>query len=177
MSNDLMFLRLFNEFAAANPQAADEWLFAEGRSGFTWDLEKEQLVFQPQEDVDQEFFEGLPFVDDPFFIGADMASGPDETVFSKPVVQEETRPNRLSVIRISFFVLCQGCLRTSICSKEKQYGMELCQCGGQWCGCANCHETISKLLKGERDCNKLGLQVPISAWSPVDGCTVVGGAA
>lgn len=29
MSQDLMFLRLFNEFAATNPQAADEWLFAE----------------------------------------------------------------------------------------------------------------------------------------------------
>ncbi|HHQ4468359.1 TPA: hypothetical protein ACSPZQ_002193 [Aeromonas veronii] len=178
MSNDLMFLRLFNEFAAANPQAADEWLFAEGRSGFTWDLEKERLVFQPQDDVAQELVDDLlPFMDNPFFIGVDMASGPDETVFNKPVAKEPARPNRLSVIRISFFVLCQGCLRTSICSKEKQYGMESCQCGGQWCGCANCHETISALLSGERDQNKLGLQVPISSWSPVDGCTVVGGAA
>lgn len=177
MSNDLMFLRLFNEFAAANPQAADEWLFAEGRGGFTWDLEEERMVFQPQDDAAQEPVDDLPFMDNPFFIGVDMASAPDETVFSKPMAKEPTSPNRLSVIRISFFVLCQGCLRTSICSKEKQYGMELCQCGGQWCGCANCHETISALLKGERDYNELGLQVPISSWSPVNGCTVVGGAA
>lgn len=181
MSNDLMFLRLFNEFAAANPQAADEWLFAEGRSGFTWDLEEERLVFQPQEDVAQDPFDelpfdGLPFMDDPFFIGADMASGPDETVFSKPVVQEQTSPNRLSVIRISFFVLCQDCLRLSIYSREKHCEQEFCQCGGQWCGCENCNEQALMLLRGERDQNKLGLQVPISSWSPVKGCTVVGGA-
>ncbi|PKQ80120.1 hypothetical protein AOX56_12765 [Aeromonas sobria] len=177
MSQDLMFLRLFNEFAAANPLAADEWLFAEGRSGFTWDLDEERLVFQPQDDAEPVEFDDLPFMADPFFIGADMASSPDETVFSKPMANEPIRPNRLSVIRISFFVLCQGCLRTSICSKEKQYGMEFCQCGGQWCGCANCNETVSALLKGERDKNKLGLQVPISSWSPANGCTVVGGAA
>lgn len=53
-------------------------------------------------------------MDNPFFIGVDMASGPDETVFSKPMAKEPTSPNRLSVIRISFFVLCQGCLRLSI---------------------------------------------------------------
>ncbi|WP_265466473.1 hypothetical protein [Aeromonas salmonicida] len=178
MSQDLMFLRLFNEFAAANPQAADEWLFAEGRSGFTWDLEKEQLVFQPQDDAAQEPVDDLlPFMDNPFFIGVDMASGPDETVFSKPVAKEPTRPNRLSVIRISFFVLCQDCLRLSIYSREKHCEQELCQCGGQWCGCENCNEQALLLLRGERDQNKLGLQVPISSWSPVNGCTVVGGAA
>lgn len=178
MSQDLMFLRLFNEFATANPQAADEWLFVEGRSSFTWSVDEERMVFQPQDDAAQVPIDDLlPFMDNPFFIGADMASGPDATVTTRTIAKVPSRPNRLSVIRISFFVLCQGCLRTSICSKEKQYGMEFCQCGGQWCGCANCHETISQLLSGERDQNKLGLQVPISSWSPVNGCVVVGDAA
>lgn len=177
-SGDLDFLKLFNEFAIANPQAADEWLFVEGRSSFTWCVDEERMVFQPQDDAAQVSVDDLPFMDNPFFIGADMASGPDATVIRQPITKEvHLYQNRLSVIRISFFVLCQGCLRTSICSKEKQYGMEFCQCGGQWCGCANCHETISQLLSGERDQNKLGLQVPISSWSPVNGCVVVGGAA
>ena len=45
------------------------------------------------------------------------------------------------------------CLRTSIrLQREKQYEQEFCQCGiGQWCGCANCNETSSQLLSGERD--------------------------
>lgn len=176
MSQDLMFLRLFNEFAAANPRAADEWLFVGGGCDFTWSVDEERMVFQPQDDAGQITVDELPFMDNPFFIGADMASGPDTTVISKPIAREPSRPNRLSVIRISFFVLCQGCLRTSICSKEKHCGMELCQCGGQWCGCANCHETVSALLRGERDQNALGLQVPISSWSPVNGCVVAGGA-
>lgn len=178
MSQDLMFLRLFNEFAAANPQAADEWLFAEGRSGFTWDLEEERMVFQPQDDAAQVQVDDLPFMDDPFFIGADMASGPDATVIRQPIAKAvHLYPNRLSVIRISFFVMCQDCLRLSIYSREKHGEQEFCQCGGQWCGCESCNEQALMLLSGERDQNKLGLQVPISSWSPVNGCTVVGGEA
>ena len=176
MSQDLMFLRLFNEFAAANPQAADEWLFVEGRSSFTWSVDEERMVFQPQDDAAQVPVDDLPFMDDPFFIGADMASGPDATVISKPFAKVPARPNRLSVIRISFFVVCQDCLRLSIYSREKHGEQEFCQCGGQWCGCENCNEQALMLLRGERDKNKLGLQVPISSWSPVKGCTVVGGA-
>lgn len=157
MNNDLMFLRLFNEFATANPQAADEWLFVEGRSSFTWSVDEERMVFQPQDDAAQVPVDDLPFMDNPFFIGADMASGPDATVTTRTIAKVPSRPNRLSVIRISFFVICQ--------------------CGGQWCGCESCNEQALMLLSGERDQNKLGLQVPISSWSPVNGCVVVGGAA
>ena len=175
-SGDLDFLKLFNEFAAANPQAADEWLFAEGRSGFTWDLEEERMVFQPQDDAAPVPVDDLlPFMDNPFFIGVDMASGPDASVMQ--TVKVPSRPNRLSVIRISFFVMCQDCLRLSIYSREKHGEQEFCQCGGQWCGCESCNEQALMLLSGERDQNKLGLQVPISSWSPVNGCVVVGGAA
>lgn len=178
MSQDLMFLRLFNEFAAANPQAADEWLFVEGRSSFTWSVDEERMVFQPQDDAAQVPVDDLlPFMDNPFFIGVDMASGTDETVFNKPVAKEPIRPNRLSVIRIRFFVVCQACLRLSIYSREKHGEQEFCQCGGQWCGCESCNEQALLLLSGERDQKRLDLQVPISSWSPVNGCTVVGGEA
>lgn len=176
MSDDLMFLRLFNEFAAANPQAADEWLFVEGRSSFTWSVGEERMVFQPQDKACQEPVDDLlPFMDNPFFIGVDMASGPDASVMQ--TVKVPSRPNRLSVIRISFFVMCQDCLRLSIYSTEKHGEQEFCLCGGQWCGCESCNEQALMLLSGERDQNKLGLQVPISSWSPVNGCVVVGGAA
>lgn len=180
MSDDLMFLRLFNEFAAANPRAADEWLFAEGRSSFTWSVDEERMVFQPQDEATKDPVEDLPFMDNPFFIGADMASGPDATVTTvttRTIAKVPSRPNRLSVIRISFFVMCQDCLRLSIYSREKHGEQAFCQCGGQWCGCESCNEQALMLLSGERDQNKLGLQVPISSWSPVNGCVVVGGAA
>ncbi|MFQ2050982.1 hypothetical protein ACK34J_18775 [Aeromonas veronii] len=83
----------------------------------------------------------------------------------------------LKVISISFFVLCQDCLRIAIYAKEKHCEQEFCQCGGQWCGCAGCNDTATQLLRGNRDYNSLGLQVPIANWSPVTGIEMKGVAA
>ncbi|MNS01277.1 hypothetical protein D3C72_325540 [compost metagenome] len=62
-SGDLAFLKLFNEFAIANPQAADEWLFTDAKGCFTWQDDEQGLVFMPPEvEVEQLSDDELPFM-------------------------------------------------------------------------------------------------------------------
>ena len=51
-------------------------------------------------------------------------------------------------------MLCQDCL----CIRPytyRQEGIELCDCGGELCGCEICRMPIIKLLKGERERRKI----------------------
>ena len=84
-SGDISFLKLFNEFAIANPQAADEWLFTDAKACFTWQDDEQGLVFMPPEVEVEQLADGdLPFMDGPHIIGVDMASGTDSTVVFQP---------------------------------------------------------------------------------------------
>ncbi len=78
-SGDFAFLKLFNEFAIANPRAADEWLFTDAKGCFTWQDDERGLVFLPPEVVVQLDDYELPFMDGPHVIGVDMAA-PDHDV-------------------------------------------------------------------------------------------------
>lgn len=78
-SGDFAFLKLFNEFAIANPRAADEWLFTDAKGCFTWQDDERGLVFLPPEVVVQLDDYELPFMDGPHIIGVDMAV-PDHDV-------------------------------------------------------------------------------------------------
>lgn len=55
-------------------------------------------------------------------------------------------------IEIPPFVVCQNCMATMPFSLKRHQGEENCNCGGDFCGCADCmvasidHE-ISKTLK------------------------------
>ena len=84
-SGDISFLKLFNEFAIANPQAADEWLFTDAKGCFTWQDDEQGLVFMPPEVEVEQLADGdLPFMAGPHIIGVDMASGTDSTVVFQP---------------------------------------------------------------------------------------------
>ena len=85
-SGDISFLKLFNEFAIANPQAADEWLFTDAKGCFMWQDDEQGLVFMPPEVEVEQLADGdLPFMAGPHIIGVDMASGRDSTeVFQPP---------------------------------------------------------------------------------------------
>ncbi len=87
---EFAFLKLFNEFAITNPQAADEWLFTDAKACFTWQDDAKGLVFLPPEDAFEPLADdALPFMDGPHIIGVDMASGPDSTaVFQPPFAHE-----------------------------------------------------------------------------------------
>ncbi|MFK0666604.1 hypothetical protein [Aeromonas salmonicida] len=62
-SGDISFLKLFNEFAIANPQAADEWLFSDAKACFTWQDDERGLVFMPPEvEIELLADDELPFM-------------------------------------------------------------------------------------------------------------------
>lgn len=73
-SGDFAFLKLFNEFAIANPRAADEWLFTDAKGCFTWQDDERGLVFLPPEVAFEPLADdALPFMDGPHIIGVDLA--------------------------------------------------------------------------------------------------------
>ena len=80
-SGDLAFLKLFNEFAIANPQAADEWLLTDAKGCFTWQDDEQGLVFMPPEVEVEQLADGdLPFMNGPHIIGVDMATAQSVSV-------------------------------------------------------------------------------------------------
>ncbi|MGU5679896.1 hypothetical protein [Aeromonas allosaccharophila] len=91
-SGDFAFLKLFNEFAIANPRAADEWLFTDAKGCFTWQDDERGLVFLPPEVVVQLDDYELPFMDGPLIIGVELeAAVHDVTVeclFHPPFANE-----------------------------------------------------------------------------------------
>ena len=77
---EFAFLKLFNEFAITNPQAADEWLFTDAKACFTWQDDERGLVFLPPEVAFEPLADdALPFMDGPHIIGVDLAA-PDHDV-------------------------------------------------------------------------------------------------
>ncbi len=76
-------------------------------------------------------------------------------------------------------VLCQDCLRVEAFTPERHQGTELCDCGGEYCGCHACEETIKKLEQGERQSGALGLRagVCVIEWTSAEGAKVSEGMA
>ncbi|OKB01073.1 hypothetical protein BHR47_06100 [Aeromonas salmonicida subsp. salmonicida] len=91
-SGDFAFLKLFNEFAIANPRAADEWLFTDAKGCFTWQDDERGLVFLPPEVVVQLDDYELPFMDGPLIIGVELEAAvhdvTEECLFHPPFANE-----------------------------------------------------------------------------------------
>lgn len=45
------------------------------------------------------------------------------------------------------YVLCRECSRVSSYSDERHNGSELCDCGGNFCGCSYCNSSAHKIVK------------------------------
>lgn len=65
--------------------------------------------------------------------------------------------------------LCQNCLRVVQYTDRRHVGEDLCICGGEFCGCSDCNNTIILLEHGFRDADDLGLQTEIGDWNPITG--------
>ena len=66
--------------------------------------------------------------------------------------------------------LCQDCLRIYPYTDKRHNGLELCECGGDLCGCGSCTDTIKQLKSGELDAKKLGiLGDNIKSWTSEKG--------
>lgn len=75
------------------------------------------------------------------------------------------------------FMLCQDCLAISPIENDALNGKKHCVCGGEWCSCYDCQETIFLLRIGVRDPRRLGLQDHITepiSWDPDFGCKYPG---
>lgn len=66
-------------------------------------------------------------------------------------------------------VLCQDCLRVKPYSDARHMNVERCVCGGDFCGCAACNDTILGLVIGVRSSEVLGVRGPIREWTPNEG--------
>lgn len=66
-------------------------------------------------------------------------------------------------------MLCQDCLRVRPFTQNGHEGRERCECGGTFCGCADCEFTAELLMTGERDRYVLGLSTKIVNWTAKDG--------
>jgi len=66
-------------------------------------------------------------------------------------------------------MLCQDCLRVLPFDQAGHDEDYFCRCGGQWCGCKGCQETIARLRAGEWRGSMLGLTVDLRDWSEKDG--------
>ncbi|MGL5267594.1 MAG: hypothetical protein ACRC9E_15465 [Plesiomonas shigelloides] len=66
-------------------------------------------------------------------------------------------------------VLCQDCLRVRAYTVARHNTDEQCQCGGDFCGCESCAETISGLRAGKRLASELGLRSDVESWNAHDG--------
>lgn len=67
-------------------------------------------------------------------------------------------------------VLCQDCLRVKPFTDDRHNGVEQCECGGDFCGCGDCNDTIFGLAVGLRNPVVLGVRgAPIGEWTPTGG--------
>ncbi|MGL5343469.1 MAG: hypothetical protein ACRC9O_02220 [Plesiomonas sp.] len=67
-------------------------------------------------------------------------------------------------------MLCQDCLRVRPYSAAGHAGDEHCECGGDFCGCESCLETISGLRAGKRLASELDLRSDVKSWDAILGC-------
>lgn len=66
-------------------------------------------------------------------------------------------------------VLCQDCLCAREFTAARHDGDELCECGGDFCGCGSCQNLYRKLIKGQRKASELGTNTDIWRWSSERG--------
>ncbi|MCD9491050.1 hypothetical protein GLP30_09585 [Photobacterium phosphoreum] len=66
-------------------------------------------------------------------------------------------------------VLCQDCLKQKIYTTERHVGDELCECGGDFCGCSSCNETLQALKAGKRTKEEVGTQSDVLSWNENQG--------
>lgn len=68
-------------------------------------------------------------------------------------------------------VICQDCLKVVDYTEQRHAVEELCECGGEFCGCGGCQTGARKLLLGNRNAQDIGLQegFEILDWSPEKG--------
>lgn len=68
------------------------------------------------------------------------------------------------------FVLCQDCLAVRPYSRDRDDGVELCRCGGEFCGCTSCNLTVHLLRAGIRDAYLLGAHNNVPGyWNETTG--------
>ena len=63
------------------------------------------------------------------------------------------------------YVMCTDCLKQMPYTDERHEGEELCDCGGEYCGCCNCLNTLKQLKKGETKKEILGTVKDINSWT------------
>jgi len=51
----------------------------------------------------------------------------------------------------SEYVLCQDCLKVKDYTDERHNEAELCECGGQLCGCRDCNDKALKIIKSSHN--------------------------
>lgn len=66
-------------------------------------------------------------------------------------------------------VLCQDCLRVEDFTPEKDNFEVSCVCGGDFCGCGSCMESVNKLNAGYRKAQDIGCQNDVGLWSEKNG--------
>lgn len=67
-------------------------------------------------------------------------------------------------------VICMNCLKLKPYTDARHHSEELCECGGDFCGCLHCQGTIEGLMAGETKAEKLGTQCDVNGWTPGGGC-------
>ncbi|AGB11013.1 TPA: hypothetical protein ACPVYA_004298 [Vibrio parahaemolyticus] len=63
-------------------------------------------------------------------------------------------------------VLCQDCLKLKPYTDARHRSEEQCECGGDFCGCLSCQETITALQAGKTKASELGTINDIHGWTP-----------
>ncbi|MGF1717857.1 hypothetical protein L4D08_23635 [Photobacterium chitinilyticum] len=67
------------------------------------------------------------------------------------------------------YVLCQNCLKLKPFTDDRHNSEEQCECGGDFCGCLYCQETIEGLLAGETKAEVLGTKCDVNGWTAEGG--------
>ncbi|MGF1761022.1 hypothetical protein L4D76_24480 [Photobacterium sagamiensis] len=71
------------------------------------------------------------------------------------------------------FVLCQDCLKQKPYTDARHNSEEQCECGGDFCGCLCCIETLDKLKAGETKAEILGTKRDVHGWTAEGGRDVI----
>ena len=66
-------------------------------------------------------------------------------------------------------VLCGDCLKVVDYTDKRHEGIDLCECGGEFCGCEDCIATINALISGKRMAKEVNCQNDITEWSEQRG--------
>lgn len=66
-------------------------------------------------------------------------------------------------------VLCLDCLKVKDFTYERHLGKELCECGGEFCGCEECMHTVKMLKKGYRKADEIGCMNDVKYWTEDKG--------